>query len=217
MKNIILIAAPAAGKGTQAEMLKEKYGYAHISTGDLLREVAASGTPFGEEIKAIMASGALVSDEIVFKLLEDKINSLDQNQGYILDGFPRNVNQAIKYDELLTKLNRELGAVVVIDIDKEVLMKRVVGRRQCRECGAIYNIYNPEITPKTEGVCDKCGGEVYQRDDDNLESFENRYSTYLEKTAPLIDFYKEKGVLEVVKSNDNKLDTFSKIESIINE
>lgn len=217
MKNIILIAAPAAGKGTQAEMLKEKYGYAHISTGDLLREVAASGTPFGEEIKAIMTSGALVSDEIVFKLLEDKINSLDQNQGYILDGFPRNVNQAIKYDELLTKLNRELGAVVVIDIDKEVLMKRVVGRRQCRECGAIYNIYNPEITPKTEGVCDKCGGEVYQRDDDNLESFENRYSTYLEKTAPLIDFYKEKGVLEVVKSNDNKLDTFSKIESIINE
>lgn len=217
MKNIILIAAPAAGKGTQAELLKEKYGYAHISTGDLLREVAASGTPFGEEIKAIMTSGALVSDEIVFKLLEDKINSLDQNQGYILDGFPRNVNQAIKYDELLTKLNRELGAVVVIDIDKEVLMKRVVGRRQCRECGAIYNIYNPEITPKTEGVCDKCGGEVYQRDDDNLESFENRYSTYLEKTAPLIDFYKEKGVLEVVKSNDNKLDTFSKIESIINE
>ncbi len=217
MKNIILIAAPAAGKGTQAELLKEKYGYIHISTGDLLREISNSGSQLGEEVKAIMTSGALVSDEIVFKLLEDKINSLDPNQGYILDGFPRNVNQALKYDELLTKLNRDLGVVVVIDIDKDTLMKRIVGRRQCKGCGAIYNIYSEEMLPKQEGICDKCGRELYQREDDNLESFENRYRTYLDKTQPLIDFYQTKKVLKLVKSRDDKFDTLKQIEDIISE
>ena len=198
MKNIILIAAPAAGKGTLSELLVEKYGYIHISTGDLLREASKEKSELGEKISTMLKNGELVSDEIVFELLENKLKVVDKQ--YILDGFPRTINQAYKYDELITKLNKSLGIVVVLNCDYDILKNRIVGRWLCKECGSIYNTLTGVNTPKEENICDKCGGELYKRSDDNEESFKTRYETYLEKTKPLIDFYQEKGNLHYVNS-----------------
>lgn len=203
MKNIILIAAPAAGKGTLSELLVEKYGYIHISTGDLLRDASKENSELGEKISTMLKNGELVSDEIVFELLENKLKVV--NKPYILDGFPRTINQAYKYDELITKLNKSLGIVVVLNCDYNILKNRIVGRWLCKECGSIYNTLTGVNTPQKENVCDKCGGELYKRSDDNEESFKTRYETYLEKTKPLIDFYQEKGNLHYVNSESKDI------------
>ena len=198
MKNIILIAAPAAGKGTLSDLLVKKYDYIHISTGDLLREVSKENTELGQKIAKMLKNGELVTDEIVFELLENKLRQVDKP--YILDGFPRTINQAYKYDELIQKLNKELGIVVVLNCDYEILKKRIVGRYLCKDCGSIYNTLTGVNTPKKEGICDNCGGALYKRSDDNEESFKTRYETYLEKTKPLIDFYEKKGNLYYIDS-----------------
>ena len=198
MKNIILIAAPAAGKGTLSDLLVKKYDYIHISTGDLLREVSKENTELGQKIAKMLQNGELVTDEIVFELLENKLRQVDKP--YILDGFPRTLNQAYKYDELIQKLNKDLGIVVVLNCDYEILKKRIVGRYLCKDCGSIYNTLTGVNTPKQEGICDNCGGELYKRSDDNEESFKTRYETYLEKTKPLIDFYEKKGNLYYIDS-----------------
>ena len=198
MKNIILIAAPAAGKGTLSDLLVKKYDYLHISTGDLLREVSKETTELGQKIAKMLKNGELVTDEIVFELLENKLCQVDKP--YILDGFPRTLNQAYKYDELIQKLNKDLGIVVVLNCDYEILKKRIVGRYLCKDCGSIYNTLTGVNTPKQEGICDNCGGELYKRSDDNEESFKTRYETYLEKTKPLIDFYEKKGNLYYINS-----------------
>ena len=198
MKNIILIAAPAAGKGTLSDLLVKKYDYLHISTGDLLREVSKENTELGQKIAKMLKNGELVTDEIVFELLENKLCQVDKP--YILDGFPRTLNQAYKYDELIQKLNKDLGIVVVLNCDYEILKKRIVGRYLCKDCGSIYNTLTGVNTPKQEGICDNCGGELYKRSDDNEESFKTRYETYLEKTKPLIDFYEKKGNLYYINS-----------------
>ena len=198
MKNIILIAAPAAGKGTLSDLLVKKYDYLHISTGDLLREVSKENTELGQKIAKMLKNGELVTDEIVFELLENKLRQVDKP--YILDGFPRTINQAYKYDELIQKLNKDLGIVVVLNCDYEILKKRIVGRYLCKDCGSIYNTLTGVNTPKQEGICDNCGGDLYKRSDDNEESFKTRYETYLEKTKPLIDFYEKKGNLHYIDS-----------------
>ena len=198
MKNIILIAAPAAGKGTLSDLLVKKYDYLHISTGDLLREVSKETTELGQKIAKMLKNGELVTDEIVFELLENKLCQVDKP--YILDGFPRTLNQAYKYDELIQKLNKDLGIVVVLNCDYEILKKRIVGRYLCKDCGSIYNTLTGVNTPKQEGICDNCGGDLYKRSDDNEESFKTRYETYLEKTKPLIDFYEKKGNLYYINS-----------------
>lgn len=198
MKNIILIAAPAAGKGTLSDLLVKKYDYLHISTGDLLREVSKETTELGQKIAKMLKNGELVTDEIVFELLENKLCQVDKP--YILDGFPRTINQAYKYDELIQKLNKDLGIVVVLNCDYEILKKRIVGRYLCKDCGSIYNTLTGVNTPKQEGICDNCGGDLYKRSDDNEESFKTRYETYLEKTKPLIDFYEKKGNLYYIDS-----------------
>ena len=198
MKNIILIAAPAAGKGTLSDLLVKKYDYIHISTGDLLREVSKENTELGQKIAKMLQNGELVTDEIVFELLENKLCQVDKP--YILDGFPRTLNQAYKYDELIQKLNKDLGIVVVLNCDYEILKKRIVGRYLCKDCGSIYNTLTGVNTPKQEGICDNCGGDLYKRSDDNEESFKTRYETYLEKTKPLIDFYEKKGNLYYINS-----------------
>lgn len=198
MKNIILIAAPAAGKGTLSDLLVKKYDYLHISTGDLLREVSKENTELGQKIAKMLQNGELVTDEIVFELLENKLCQVDKP--YILDGFPRTINQAYKYDELIQKLNKDLGIVVVLNCDYEILKKRIVGRYLCKDCGSIYNTLTGVNTPKQEGICDNCGGDLYKRSDDNEESFKTRYETYLEKTKPLIDFYEKKGNLYYIDS-----------------
>ena len=215
MKNLILIAAPGAGKGTLAKDLKEKYGYTHISTGDLLREAAAKGDELGRKIHDMQTKGLLVTDEIVANALKNRLMEEDCNDGYILDGYPRTVKQAEMYDEILKDLNKDLGMVIVLDIDKELLVERITGRRLCRGCDAIYNIYKPELSPKEEHTCDKCGGELYQRSDDNLESLEIRYNTYLEKTQPLIDYYNNKNCLHRINSNNGSKETFEKVKILL--
>lgn len=215
MKNIILIAVQGAGKGTAAEKLKEKYGYAHISTGDILRERSSVDDELGREIKNLIDNGIFVSDEIIFKAIEDKITSPECEHGYILDGFPRNLEQAKGYDEILTKLNKDLGIVINLTIPTEMLKERIIGRRMCKECGSIYNIYNEDVKPKVEGICDHCGGELYQRKDDNEESMNTRIKTYFEVTQPIIDYYEQKGVLKVVDASKSSEATFKEIEKIL--
>ena len=215
MKNIMFIAPPAAGKGTQAERVVEKYHIPHISTGDILREISKEDSEIGEYVRETLASGKLVKDEITYQLIEDRLKKDDCKNGFIIDGFPRNLDQANEYDKILDKLNYEVGNVILIDIDKEILEKRITGRRLCEKCGAIYNINDENMTPKVESVCDQCGGKLYQRSDDNLESFQTRYQTYLDKTEPIIDHYKKQGVLKVVDGNDTIDNIFVKIDKII--
>ena len=215
MKNIMFIAPPAAGKGTQAELVVEKYHIPHISTGDILREISKEDSEIGEYVRETMASGKLVKDEITYQLIEERLNKDDCKNGFIIDGFPRNLDQAYEYDKILEKLGYEVGNVILINIDKKTLEKRITGRRLCENCNAIYNINDKNNTPKVESVCDICGGKLYQRSDDNLESFATRYTTYLEKTEPIIEHYKEKGVLKTVDGNDTVENIFNKIDEII--
>lgn len=201
MKNLILIAAPAAGKGTLSEMLVSKYGYTHISTGDLLRNASKEESELGKKVANMLKNGELVTDEIVFDLLEKRLQDSDTLNGYILDGFPRTLEQAKKYDEILKKLNKDLGIVVVLNVSEEILRQRIVGRMLCKDCGSVYNTLTGVNTPLVDGVCDKCGGSLYKRSDDNEESFKNRYQTYLEKTEPLIKYYQESNNLYFIDSS----------------
>ncbi len=210
--NIILIAPPAGGKGTQSELICSKYNIAHISTGDLLRKEVAAGNT---ELKSIMDAGMLVKDEIIFDLIRKYISSPECANGYLLDGFPRNVSQAIEYDKILKDLNKDIGYVIELDIDKDLAAKRIAGRRSCPKCGSTYNIYFDNMKPKNEGICDNCGESLTQRDDDNEETYITRYNTYLEKTSPLIDYYKNKGVLYTVDANGTVEETFKNIEDIL--
>ena len=216
MKNIILIAAPAAGKGTLSELLVEKYNYVHISTGDLLRSASSEDSELGRKISNMLKNGELVTDEIVFELLENRLLKDDTLNGYILDGFPRTLDQAIEYEKILSRLNRSLGIVAVLNTDYETLKKRIVGRMLCSSCGSVYNTLTGVNTPKVENVCDKCGASLYKRSDDNEEAFKNRYETYLEKTSPLINYYKEKGNLFFINS-DNKDDMLKEIEVLLHD
>ena len=202
MKNIIFIAPPAAGKGTQSAILEKKYNLPHISTGDILREEAKKDTELGRYIAEVLSSGGLVKDDVTYTLLQNRLSEDDCKNGYVLDGFPRNIEQAYKYDEILEKLNQQLGYVIKLDIDEETLEKRITGRRICENCKTVYNINSLEEKPKEESICDKCGGRLYQRNDDNITSFKNRYKVYVEKTKPLLDYYAKKGILYVINGND---------------
>lgn len=216
MKNLILLAAPGAGKGTLSKRLQEKYGYAHISTGDLLREKAAKGDELGNKIKAMQEAGQLVTSEIVYAALEDKLKSSECANGYILDGFPRNLEQAVEYEKILERIGKEIGIVISIEVPREVLVERITGRRSCKDCGAIFNIFNPVMTPKKEGVCDKCGGELLHRSDDTVETLDARYDTYLKNTEPLIDYYSGKGILYKLDGVDSMV-TYNGAVSILDE
>ena len=213
MKNLILLAPPATGKGTLAKSLKERYGYRHLSTGDMLREAVKKGDELGQEISNIMQSGGLVSDEIVYRLLEDE---LKKDGAYILDGFPRNIDQAKKYDEIVNNLGIESALILVLDIDKEELKTRCTGRRSCPNCGRIYNIYNSEMYPKDGKYCLDCNSELTWRDDDKIETFEKRYSTYLELTEPLIQYYSSKGKLFRIDASGKSEDTLKEALKVLN-
>ena len=217
MKNIMFIAPPAAGKGTQAELVVEKYHIPHISTGEILREIAKEDSEIGKYVQETLASGQLVKDDITYQLIEDRLNKSDCKRGFIIDGFPRNIDQAYQYDKILDKLGYEVGNVILINIDKKTLEKRITGRRICESCGSIYNINDPENSPKQESICDDCGGRLYQRSDDNLEAFETRYQTYLDKTLPIIKHYKDMGVLKEVDGNDTIENIFQSIDKIISK
>ena len=215
MKNIMLLAPPAAGKGTQAELIVEKYHIPHISTGDILREISKEDSEMGEYVRETLASGKLVKDEITYQLIEERLGKEDCKNGFIIDGFPRSLDQAIEYDNILKRLGYEVGNVIFINIDKKILEKRITGRRLCENCNAIYNINDENSTPKVESVCDVCGGHLYQRSDDNLESFNTRYETYETKTNPIVDHYKAQNVLTEIDGNDSVENIFAKIDEII--
>lgn len=215
MKNIMFIAPPAAGKGTQAELIVKKYHLPHISTGDILREISKEDSEVGNYVRETLKSGGLVKDEITYQLIEDRLAKDDCKNGYIIDGFPRNLEQAKEYDKILAKLGYDIGTVILLDIDREILEKRITGRRLCEECNTIYNINDPASSPKQESVCDKCGGKLYQRDDDNLESFNNRYNMYIEKTEPIIDYYEKKGVLHKVNGASSIDEVAEEVDRVI--
>ena len=217
MKNIMFIAPPAAGKGTQAELVVEKYGIPHISTGDILREISKEDSEIGKYVQETLASGQLVKDEITYQLIEERLKKEDCKNGYIIDGFPRNIEQAYEYDKILKNLGYEVGNVIYINVDKKVLEKRITGRRICEDCKMIYNINDPNNSPEVESVCDNCGGKLYQRSDDNLEAFETRYNMYLEKTEPIIEHYRNQHVLKEVEGDDSVENIFNRIDKIINE
>ena len=216
MKNIIFIAPPAAGKGTMSDILIEKYGYTHISTGDILRSMAKSNDDFGKNLSALLKTGNLISDEIVNEALKRRLSMNDLDNGFILDGFPRNIEQAREYDKILASINKDLGVVIYLDTPRDVLEKRIVGRRICQKCGATFNVLTGVNTPKVDGICDKCGEKLYQREDDNITSFNTRYETFLEKTYPVVEYYEEKKVLYRVTSVDVD-NTIREIEAIIND
>lgn len=215
MKNIMFIAPPAAGKGTQAELVVAKYNIPHISTGDILREISKEDSEIGNYVYEMLSSGKLVKDEITYQLIEDRLKKEDCKNGFIIDGFPRNLDQAYEYDKILKKLNYEVGNVILINIDKKTLEKRITGRRICEDCKTIYNINDENNSPQVESICDNCGGKLYQRSDDNLEAFKTRYEMYQEKTAPIIDHYRNQQVLKEVDGDDSVENIFKKIDEII--
>ena len=209
--NIILLAPPAAGKGTQSEILKKEYNLNHISTGDLLRSAAKEDNDFGRNLKEVMESGKLVTDDIVLEVFNRYLDTTN-NLNLLLDGFPRNIYQASKLDEILEKRNSKVDYVFLLDVPKEILADRITGRRLCRSCGRVYNVNIDKLKPVMNGVCDDCGGELYQRTDDNTETFETRYNEYLEQTHPLVAYYENKNVLKKIESTQTVEETFNQIK-----
>ena len=208
-KRVVLLGAPGAGKGTQAKMLIEKYKIPQISTGDILRKAVADGTPLGKEAKVIMDSGGLVSDKIVLGLVEERIKQPDCKAGFILDGFPRNTAQAEALDTILSGMGMPLTVALNVDVDMNDLLKRLTGRRTCKSCQQMYNIYFSP--PKKEGICDKCGGALFQRDDDKEETIKKRLDIYTNQTAPLIDYYSKKNIMKTIMGTGSINDIFNKV------
>lgn len=206
---LVLLGAPGAGKGTQAKKLIEKYGIPQISTGDLLRAAVAAGTPLGKEARSYMDKGELVPDSVVLGMVGERFRQDDAKKGYILDGFPRNTIQAEALDRMLDSLKMPLDAALSVDVPFDDLMKRLTGRRTCRLCGQMYNVYFN--SPKENGKCDKCGGELFQRDDDREETIKKRLEVYNSQTAPLIKYYGKKSILKTVPGKGSIDDIFNKV------
>lgn len=192
MESIIFIAPPAAGKGTQSDLISKKYNIPQISVGDILREEVKNGSELGEEIEFKMNNGILLDDEFISELIKKRIALPDCNNGYILDGYPRNVNQANIYDEMLKSINHHLGYVFFLNVPKEETKKRITGRISCPKCKTVFSETFESMKPKQEGICDHCQTELVKRIDDNEETYEKRYQTYLDETEPLINYYKDK-------------------------
>jgi adenylate kinase len=195
--NLILLGPPGAGKGTQAKILSRKFDIPQISTGDILRSAIKDQTPMGIKAKSFMDSGALVSDEVVVGIVEERLAKADCAQGFILDGFPRTVVQADALKNMLRSLGKVIEHVVSIDVDKEELLERITGRRTCRNCGRGFHVrFSPS---KRDGICDECGGELYQRDDDGEETMRKRLEVYESQTAPLISYYAQQSFLRSIQ------------------
>lgn len=211
MKNIIFIAPPAAGKGTQSNILKEKYDYAHISTGDMLREAINSGSKLGIDVKNIIDKGELVSDEIIIKLVAEKLASL-KGKPFILDGFPRTLNQAIALEKIID----DNYVTIYLDLSEEEAISRITGRLTC-SCGKSYNINIDSLKPKIVGICDACGSNLIKRDDDNVDAFKIRFKTFLDNTEALLDYYNSKNKLVKIDVNREVSDIFNDISGVVND
>jgi adenylate kinase len=204
---------PGAGKGTQAEKVVEEYGIPHISTGDMFRAAMKEGTELGLKAKSFMDKGELVPDEVTIGIVRERLSKDDCKKGFLLDGFPRTVPQAEALENILADLERKIDYVINIDVDKNILMERLTGRRICKSCGATYHlIFNP---PAQEGVCDRCGGELYQRADDNAETVQNRLEVNIKQAQPLLDFYEEKGYLRTLDGQRDISVVFAEIKQLL--
>ncbi|MDP4104622.1 MAG: adenylate kinase [Bacillota bacterium] len=211
--NLVLMGLPGAGKGTQAEKIVEEYGIPHISTGDMFRAAMKDGTELGLKAKSFMDKGELVPDEVTIGIVRERLSKDDCKKGFLLDGFPRTVPQAEALENILTDLERKIDYVINIDVDKNILMERLTGRRICKSCGATYHlIFNP---PAQEGVCDRCGGELYQRADDNAETVQNRLEVNIKQAQPLLDFYEEKGYLRTLDGQRDISVVFAEIKQLL--
>ncbi len=210
---IVLLGAPGSGKGTQAKLLVDKYKIPQMSTGDLLRAEVAAGTDLGKRAKAAMDAGQLVTDEVVLGMIQARLAKPDAKSGFILDGFPRNIPQAQSLDAMLARLGQPLQLALLVDVDTDVLLKRLTGRRTCGSCGAIYNIYFS--APKTANKCDKCGGALTHRSDDNEQTVANRLKVYQQQTAPLVNYYKAQGKLRTVRGVGAVSAIFKNVTDII--
>ena len=206
--NITFISAPAAGKGLISSMINEKYGFPHISIGDLLRSVD------DEKVKKQLENGEFVDNRIIARLLSERLSKSDCKEGFILDGFPRNMSQISIYEEICEKANDKKNVIIVLDIPKEIGEMRILGRRVCLNCGNVFNEMF-ESKPKVSSICDHCGHKLVQRTDDNLEVYEHRYDTFLKETKPVIDYFETKGKVYHVDGSKSSDDTFRKIEKII--
>lgn len=200
-KNIILLGAPGAGKGTHATFLKEKYQIPHISTGDILRSHLGRATELGKKAKSYMESGQLVPDQLVIDMVADRLKERDVQNGFILDGFPRTVEQAKALDQILSDLKININFAFDFDASEDVIVERLSGRRSCPKCGAVYHVRN--IPPKKQGICDKCGAALTQRKDDEEATVRKRLEVYRKQTAPLIDFYTKRNLLHKLDANLN--------------
>ncbi len=210
---IVMLGAPGSGKGTQAQRIQKDHGLPQVSTGDLLRRAVADKTPLGQKAKQAMDAGELVSDDIVLGMIRERIAQPDARRGFVLDGFPRNTSQANSLDALLTELGTKLDHVVLMDVDFDILMKRLTGRRTCSTTGAVLNIY---FSPPAElEACRKSGGELVQRDDDNEATIRNRLQVYERQTAPLVDYYSKRGLLATVDATGEVDAVYARLKSAL--
>lgn len=204
---------PGAGKGTQAEQIVDQYGIPHISTGDMFRAAMKEGTKLGLQAKSFMDKGELVPDEVTIGIVRERLSKDDCRKGFLLDGFPRTVPQAEALENILANLERKIDYVINIDVDKSILVERLTGRRICKNCGATYHlVFNP---PAAEGVCDRCGGELYQRADDNAETVQNRLDVNIKQSKPLLDFYEAKGYLRTLNGQRDISVVFADIKQLL--
>jgi len=208
---IVMLGPPGAGKGTQAKKLSKRLNLSHLSTGDLLREAVANDTPLGREAKSYMIKGELVPDSVILSMIEDEIEKQKDKDGFILDGFPRNVNQARRLDEYLKKEDKEHDLVLNIQVDEDTIIKRLTGRRVCPNCGRIYHIKNAP----SDMVCKGCGTELRQREDDKEETVRNRIDVYFKETHPLIEYYQKKGILKNIPGKGSPDEVFNRIVALI--
>lgn len=211
--NLVLMGLPGAGKGTQAAEIVDKYGIPHISTGDMFRAAIKEGTELGKKAKSYMDAGNLVPDEVTIGIVDERLSKSDCEKGFLLDGFPRTVAQAEALEKILFDKDRSIDFVLNINVEKEKLMERLTGRRICKQCGTTYHvIFNP---PSEHGVCDKCGGELYQREDDNEETVKTRLEVNIEQSKPLLEFYEQKGYLRNIDGNQDIDQVFNDIDQLL--